>query len=251
MVSPNEDRPEIQIRTNAPIRATYDTTMQDLLITTTSNARDALYREWERIRPRNDWTTPLGIFVAVVLSIMTTDFVERFGVSADSWTAGFWIVAVSCFMWTIVKVVRRVRLGSGLTPSDVVKLLMDYDGGQPLKRDAVAPQSSESGPERNGDQSTKAGKRVSQLVFSARPEVRTTKQNAEEFDRSDSVAAPDLHMDRFPPRSRVKHPNFGPGSVVETVRKNQTWFIRVRFDDPDVRSKELREDLAPLEAEDV
>jgi hypothetical protein len=46
--------------------------------------------------------------------------------------------------------------------------------------------------------------------------------------------------------ARVRHPDFGVGTVLSIRPGAGHTFVEVGFDDPDLGTKTLREDLAPL-----
>lgn len=232
-------------------------TQVDVLLITTSKAEVVLHREWHRIGGRRDWATPLGTLIAIVVALMTTDFVKRFGVSADVWEAGFWIAALLCGAWLISSLVQLLVRGPALHPQQVVELLT-HDGkivqstswisattaataGTAAKAAAANSPAAEptnaNGELRDHDPPAGHGHKPD-------PPVGTTGGSTVSTGFAASGRAHPLHD--LPLGARVTHPNFGTGTVVGHDPGPPHSYVRVNFDDRDVGIKKLREDLAPL-----
>jgi hypothetical protein len=55
----------------------------------------------------NGWHAPLGILVTIVLVLLTTGFKDSFGLTADSWSAVFFISAFLSGGWLIKALIIR------------------------------------------------------------------------------------------------------------------------------------------------
>jgi hypothetical protein len=270
--------PEIAISTGADPLVEIDrivkNTRQDVLVITTSNAEVVLTRAWKRIQQSNDWLAPLALLISIVMGLLTTDFVGGFGLSAEAWKAVFVVGAVASAGWLAVMLFRLSRTGGGLSPQKVVELLMADGTLLPAAAPSVpadppvsaAPRTPTPTPPRivprNGDaaqpdESPSAAQRFSAAGTSPSvPEPRqhstpstsgpvaTAAAVATGAPPANGVANGDL-ASTFSPGTHVRHRNFGTGTVVELVPGSPR-FLRVRFDDPDVGTKKLREDLASL-----
>ena len=57
-----------------------------------------------------DWVGAVGIIVTIALSLLTTEFKDRFNVKAETWCALFFIlliIAIGYVIYTIVKALSR------------------------------------------------------------------------------------------------------------------------------------------------
>ena len=60
-----------------------------------------------------EWIGALGIVVTIALSMLTTDFIDKFGVSARSWSIFFttcFVLSVGYFVYAIVKACKRMSI---------------------------------------------------------------------------------------------------------------------------------------------
>lgn len=61
-----------------------------------------LERDRERTKKNLYWITPLGILVSLIIAILTTDFKNRWGLPAETWSALFYIAGAISSVWIIV-----------------------------------------------------------------------------------------------------------------------------------------------------
>ncbi|HEY2724182.1 MAG TPA: hypothetical protein VGI84_05815 [Pseudonocardiaceae bacterium] len=282
MADENGALPEIAISTGADPLVEIDrivkNTRQDVLVITTSNAEVVLTRAWKRIQQSNDWLAPLALLISIVMGLLTTDFVGGFGLSAEAWKAVFVVGAVASAGWLAVMLFRLSRTGGVLSPQKVVELLMADGTLLPAAAPSVpglppvsaAPRMPTPTPPRivprngNGDAAAQPEESPSAAqLFSgagtATPSVPEPRHHAPPSTSGPvataaavATGAPPANgvangalASTFSPGTHVRHRNFGTGTVVELVPGSPR-FLRVRFDDPDVGTKKLREDLASL-----
>jgi len=62
----------------------------------------------KKIKINNDWTAPLGIFVVLVTTLLTTDFNEVF-LSSHTWEAIFVLGGLASFVWLIISLINRFK----------------------------------------------------------------------------------------------------------------------------------------------
>jgi hypothetical protein len=75
---------------------------QEFIVTTRDKLELCLNRHKEKIAARQQWPVPFGIFVSVLLTLLTADFrQDRFGITGVVWQAIFIIVAVLSGVWLI------------------------------------------------------------------------------------------------------------------------------------------------------
>lgn len=73
---------------------------QEVIITTEDKVRLCLSEHLKRMEKKRGWIAPLGILMAIVLTLVTTTFKE-FGLSAATWQAIFIVGAVLSGVWLV------------------------------------------------------------------------------------------------------------------------------------------------------
>jgi hypothetical protein len=276
MAGPHGDGSDIEIKTTADplvaIQRVVINTAQDVLLITTSNAEVILARAWRRVRGKSDWVAPLGVFVTILLALLTTSFTKKANISADAWKAIFAVGAGLNAIWLIYVLIQLKRRGRGISPGQVVQLLMDGGtvtqatswGLQPpsavTTHPAITPPAPPSGtgdvsiasvdPKHvtQSDRSRRRGspqrhKSSKDPVAGSEPSVSGGNEIARQGGPSDTT----MQGGSYAVGTRVRHENFGEGSVLSGEPDGGHTFLQVRFDDADVGTKRLREDLAPLQ----
>lgn len=61
------------------------------------------------LKSRTRWMTPLGIFLCLVIPLVTSDFKKLGSVSADQCKAGAIILAFGAFVWLVIWVVQACK----------------------------------------------------------------------------------------------------------------------------------------------
>ena len=73
---------------------------QELIVTTRDRLELCLRRHLDGLESRERWLIPLGIFVPVILTLLTADFRDSLGLKKDVWQAIFIIVALATVLLT-------------------------------------------------------------------------------------------------------------------------------------------------------
>jgi hypothetical protein len=261
-----EDRlpTEIAIRTDAAplieISRVVRNTKHDVLVITTSKAEVVLQRAWKRIQRSNDWITPLALLISIGLTMLTTNFDKNFIFSGDVWQALFSLSLVGCGVWEVVTILALLKRDSRLNPQKVVELLMaDGTPSSPaaaLQKSAPFPTGSDEvapprtpGLEGSVTSNSAGSAAVARTVADRQPPPQPPISTAEGRTSSPASAVDGAgHRDqapKFSPGDRIRHRNFGIGTVLP-VGPGFPQLLDVKFDDPDVGTKRLRQDLAPL-----
>lgn len=66
----------------------------------------------------SDWKTPLGIFIALLLSILTSTFKDIFGLKSTEWQIIFNFLAIVFFIWFIYTILQYKKYG---TTDDIIE----------------------------------------------------------------------------------------------------------------------------------
>jgi hypothetical protein len=73
---------------------------QEVIITTEDKIRIALSEHLKRMEKKRGWIAPFGIFIAIVVTLVTTTF-KDIGLDAATWQAIFIIVGIISFGWFV------------------------------------------------------------------------------------------------------------------------------------------------------
>lgn len=66
--------------------------------------------DYERsVANSSDWVGAVGIVATVILSLITTDFKDRFGMKAETWSAVFIIVLIVAFIYCIFTIFTALK----------------------------------------------------------------------------------------------------------------------------------------------
>lgn len=75
----------------APIKGVHPNTDQDLILITEDKLRLILEGHIKLVEEKKSWVAPLGIFIAIITTFVTSEFHEAFSFQAASWKAIFFI----------------------------------------------------------------------------------------------------------------------------------------------------------------
>jgi hypothetical protein len=92
---------------------------QDLIVTTEDKVSLCLKEHLEYVEKKRAWVTPLGIFLTIIATLVTTTF-KDVGLSADTWQAIFIIIGVLSFGWFISAAYKSRK---ARTIEDIIKKL--------------------------------------------------------------------------------------------------------------------------------
>lgn len=73
---------------------------QEVIITTEDKVRIALFEHLKRVEKKRGWIAPFGIFIAIVVTLVTTTF-KDIGLDAATWRAIFILVGFISFGWFV------------------------------------------------------------------------------------------------------------------------------------------------------
>ncbi len=99
---------------------------QDTIVITEDKVRLCLLSHLKKAESKYSWAAPLGILVAVILTLATSDFHDFF-LKADVWLAIFVLLGVGALVWLICAL-RRARVAPTL---DTIVAEMKPEGQRP------------------------------------------------------------------------------------------------------------------------
>jgi hypothetical protein len=113
------------LSSTAPVSQVYTNTHQEIIQITDDKLRLILREHLAKAERKNEWQTPLGIFLAVLTVFVSSDFREGLGVPAATWRAIFMIAAVVSAGWLL-----KTTVLAFYSPSldDVVKIIKNSGG---------------------------------------------------------------------------------------------------------------------------
>ena len=111
-------------------------------------------REWkDHIETRNAWIAPVSLLVPLVLTFVTADFKDAFGLSKNTWQAVFIIGILLAGIWAIREIAKLIsRRGS----PTVEELIQDLKKGAVVQHTAVEGITSSVVQNRSKSPSVKA-----------------------------------------------------------------------------------------------
>ena len=89
------------------INQRYCNTKSDLIEITEDKLENILLKFSTSIRRTQNWTTPLSVFVTILLAILTTDINKSFmGIPKETWSAIFCLGLFISAVWTIISLIK-------------------------------------------------------------------------------------------------------------------------------------------------
>lgn len=77
----------------------YENLEQDIIITTGDKVRLILEEFKDNVKAEIDWATPVGIFITILATLVTTDFKKFINIEAYVWKALYIISGIICLIY--------------------------------------------------------------------------------------------------------------------------------------------------------
>lgn len=105
----------------------YDNTAQEFIHTTADKLKLCLIEHRDALNAKNSWIAPLGIFIALLATLVAADFHDFLGFTAEVWESihivaivlsGLWLARALWRAWAsressnIDNLVRQIKLGT-------------------------------------------------------------------------------------------------------------------------------------------
>jgi hypothetical protein len=97
-------------RRSVDVATTHSNTSLEIVEITTDKLVNILSEHLKKSEKANEWQAALGVLLATVGALVTTEFKTTFGVEAGVWKAMFIIAAVASLVWLIKSVIRAIRV---------------------------------------------------------------------------------------------------------------------------------------------
>jgi len=79
---------------------------ETVIVSTEDKIRICLMKYLEDLSEKKEWMVPFGLFLSILLTFLTTDFRDTFGVSKENWKIIFVVAEIGFFIWlckTLIK----------------------------------------------------------------------------------------------------------------------------------------------------
>jgi len=87
----------------------HSNTSLEIIEITSDKLRIIITDHIKRSEKINEWQTALGILLATVAALVTTEFKSTFGVDGGVWKAIFIITTMVCVVWLVKALIRVFR----------------------------------------------------------------------------------------------------------------------------------------------
>ena len=97
----------------------YTNISQEIVITTEDKIRLCLLEYKDVLKAQREWIAPAGIFIALVTTLIATDFKQLLNLSPDVWKALFIFCSIICFLF-LLKALRDVLKYRGYRDIEII-----------------------------------------------------------------------------------------------------------------------------------
>ena len=103
----------------------HGNTAQELVVITVDRLRLRLVEHADTVQRKRAWMVPLGIFLPVLVAILTAEF-QQFVLDPATWKAIFVVVDTVSFFWLVFELMRTREAAS---IDDLVEKIKESDKG--------------------------------------------------------------------------------------------------------------------------
>ncbi len=100
---------------------------QDIVVVTEDKLELCLIKHQNNLKAKNDWKTPVGIFLALLSSLIAADFSEFLTLPAETWQALFILGSTFSGMWSLISIIKAFKSRNS---SDVRKIIDELKRNQ-------------------------------------------------------------------------------------------------------------------------
>jgi hypothetical protein len=190
----------------------YANTQQEVIVVTKDKLNLCLSRSVDRMVQRDRWLVPLGILVPLILTVATSGFTKRFGISGAEWETVF----VMLIIFTIVWLAFAIR---GRSNAVTVESIVEELAKNPVKL-AGSPDVTVH------DIDTGTGYDDQEPVKS----INDTDSGEKEDEPPPSGLLSRGLMVSLQPGDKVEHDKFGLGTVLETSGSEHANNLEAKID---------------------
>lgn len=97
---------------------------QEIIVTNTDKVKLILNKHHKIVKRKIDWINPVGIFISLLLTILTVKFEEaKFGIEPQNWHAIFLVSCIVSFVWSFIRIVNAIRYYNKGTVNECIEKL--------------------------------------------------------------------------------------------------------------------------------
>ena len=105
---------------------------RDVIVIDANKVRLLLNKKYDSLKAQRDWTTPVGIFLALVIAQVSADFKATWGLIGPTWHAIFVISSLLCAAWSFTTIVKAIRMWGKNSVDEIVdEMLKQQSGANP------------------------------------------------------------------------------------------------------------------------
>jgi hypothetical protein len=122
--NPQEKTSEIQLDQELLKNSTIHKNVgQEFVITTVDKVKLCLREHKEILTSRMEWLAPLGVFLALLTTLVAADFKDAFSLSKQDWRAIFIVGTIVSFLWLLRCIYRAVKFWNKADEENFIKAL--------------------------------------------------------------------------------------------------------------------------------
>ena len=128
--SPRPESHAVQLSDEFNRSLTVHTSLgQDVIVIDANKVRLLLREKYDSLKAQREWTTPVGILVALVIAQVSADFKATWNLSGPTWHAIFVISSVLCAAWSVSCIWKAIQLRGANSIDDIVNEMLKQQPG--------------------------------------------------------------------------------------------------------------------------
>lgn len=118
---PDKPKPSIEFKMASSlmyVENVHTNVGQVVMTTTEDKIRLCLHDHLKTIESRQGWIAPLGVAITIFVTLLTSDFKDKFGIKKEAWQSFFLTFLVISVAWLIASL---FKLGRRHTMDDIIR----------------------------------------------------------------------------------------------------------------------------------
>ena len=99
----------------------YTNTDQEIITITHDKIKGILTENKDILTQKNEWSAPLGVFLTIFITLLTTNFEDAFGLNQAVWQAIFIIVDIASFLFFCYSLFKHCKNKKKGTIESIIK----------------------------------------------------------------------------------------------------------------------------------
>lgn len=102
---------------------------QEFVVTTVDKVKLCLREHKEVLNSRLEWAAPLGVFLALLITLVAADFKDAFGLKKEDWRAVFIVGTIASAIWLIRCIYRVYKFWNKANEDNFIQALKNNSEG--------------------------------------------------------------------------------------------------------------------------